>query len=371
MKKTKRTIALLLATVLVFAFAAALAACGEKHECAHVCPTCGKCLDKDCADEVCKEKCAGHEQNKPEDDTPEYTVFGVTVDHEGTEADPLSVADALKIAAEQDFQQGVTDGKVYVKGIVSDVDTSSGYFNFYIDEENSSIFCYGLYDRENRGYGTAEGLLGLTGAPQKNDTVVLYSNISNFYDTYELTNSELVSLKEGEHEEQTQTPFDPTKLNWITDRSALTDGLYLVGGYLSVDNIYNEGQDGEVHYTKENYYLMSHALSSQIVGTEINDETTFLYLEDYTYYIHVEGNKISLKNTANGKYVSYSGSSTKLEWSSEEVFWELSDGNLSTSAQAPIRAIFEGTTRKLQCRYDGKFGAYSEDQISDLTFAKV
>ena len=33
----------------------------EEHKCESVCPTCGKCLDEDCAEAVCAEKCEGHE----------------------------------------------------------------------------------------------------------------------------------------------------------------------------------------------------------------------------------------------------------------------------------------------------------------------
>ncbi len=357
MRKTKRPLALLLMLALSVAFTGMLGACNKEkeHVCAHVCPTCHKCTDLDCTDEVCKEKCAGHTTPEEPEEPFEGTLFGVEVGHAGTSADPLPVSDALKIAAKQDYQKGVTEKKVYVKGVVSSVDTSTGHFNFYIDEGTDSIYCYGLYNRENKEYGTADGLLGLNGTPQKNDTVVLYSNISNYFGTYELTNSELVSVTEGVHEEQTQTSFNPHELTWITDKSALTDGTYLVGGYWN-----------------SNYDLMGHSLSStKIVGTEITAEVTSLNLEDYTYYIHVVGNKISLKNTSNNKYVGYTGNSTNLEWSNEEVFWELSDGDLE--ANAPIRAIYEGTSRKLQSRpKDGQFGAYSDNkQSSDLTFAKV
>ena len=32
----------------------------EKHECGHACPECGKCLDEECTDPVCADKCEGH-----------------------------------------------------------------------------------------------------------------------------------------------------------------------------------------------------------------------------------------------------------------------------------------------------------------------
>lgn len=33
----------------------------DEHECAHVCETCGKCTDNSCEDAVCADKCTGHE----------------------------------------------------------------------------------------------------------------------------------------------------------------------------------------------------------------------------------------------------------------------------------------------------------------------
>lgn len=35
------------------------------HECKHKCPECGLCLDTECQDPVCKDKCAGHEEPVP------------------------------------------------------------------------------------------------------------------------------------------------------------------------------------------------------------------------------------------------------------------------------------------------------------------
>lgn len=56
MKKTKGLICVLVALLMVATIV--LAACS--HVCGHTCPTCGKCLDPDCKDPACKEKCEGH-----------------------------------------------------------------------------------------------------------------------------------------------------------------------------------------------------------------------------------------------------------------------------------------------------------------------
>ena len=63
MKNIKKLLALVAVFVLVITGVIALAACNEPHKCGHVCPVegCGKCLDKDCKDPVCAEKCPGHE----------------------------------------------------------------------------------------------------------------------------------------------------------------------------------------------------------------------------------------------------------------------------------------------------------------------
>ncbi len=58
--KQKRLVALLLVLAMLFAVVTVIAAC-DKHECKHVCETCGKCTDATCTDPACKDKCPGHE----------------------------------------------------------------------------------------------------------------------------------------------------------------------------------------------------------------------------------------------------------------------------------------------------------------------
>ena len=59
MKKTKLIIALLLAVMMVTSVV--LTACQQPHVCTNVCPTCGKCTNESCTEEVCAEKCEGHD----------------------------------------------------------------------------------------------------------------------------------------------------------------------------------------------------------------------------------------------------------------------------------------------------------------------
>ena len=67
MKKTNRLLMFVLCIALVLCSVVALTACSQKHVCEHVCNICKKCLDKNCQDPVCAEKCKGHGGNKPGD----------------------------------------------------------------------------------------------------------------------------------------------------------------------------------------------------------------------------------------------------------------------------------------------------------------
>ena len=60
MKNAKRILSVLIVLAVVVSCVFVLAAC-KKHECTSKCETCGKCTNKDCTEEACKEKCPGHE----------------------------------------------------------------------------------------------------------------------------------------------------------------------------------------------------------------------------------------------------------------------------------------------------------------------
>ena len=64
MRKNKIVAVMLLVFVLALSFV--LTACvTDEHQCTSKCPECGKCLNKECTQEACKEKCPGHVE-KPE-----------------------------------------------------------------------------------------------------------------------------------------------------------------------------------------------------------------------------------------------------------------------------------------------------------------
>ncbi len=62
MKRNRLIVAMLLAMTMVFS-ALAFTACSSEdaHKCEHICPECQKCMS-DCTDDVCKDKCQGHEE---------------------------------------------------------------------------------------------------------------------------------------------------------------------------------------------------------------------------------------------------------------------------------------------------------------------
>ena len=80
MRKNKIVAVMLLVFVLALSFV--LTACvTDEHQCTSKCPECGKCLNKECTQEACKEKCPGH------DETPEHVCGGKCTD--ATCTDPV------------------------------------------------------------------------------------------------------------------------------------------------------------------------------------------------------------------------------------------------------------------------------------------
>lgn len=70
MKKTVRLISLLIALLMLGTLV--LTAC-DNHTCSSKCPTCGKCLDPDCTEKACKDKCpGGHGSGGGETDVDSY-----------------------------------------------------------------------------------------------------------------------------------------------------------------------------------------------------------------------------------------------------------------------------------------------------------
>lgn len=62
MKNTKKLFAMLVVLAMVVTSVFVLVACTQ-HECTNKCEICGKCLDAECTEAACKDKCEGHESH--------------------------------------------------------------------------------------------------------------------------------------------------------------------------------------------------------------------------------------------------------------------------------------------------------------------
>ncbi len=269
-------------------------------------------------------------------------------DHEGTEADPFSVANALSIAG------GLASGestpiKYYFTGVISSI-TSGKIVTFNITDGDETIYCYGLSKTEDIYFGTpatdenGNVTSTLEGLPQKNDTVVLYANVKNHYGTLELTNCLLVSLVEGEHEER--TPIVAADLEY--------------GNLLPTDNgTYQFIFATEVDGVK---YLMKNTLSGSKPATSAANAEN-IYYDEFVWEIKIQDGKISFYNGTG--YLDYK-SKTDLKISTEEVFWNITEINGKVMIQYPE------TERCLLAKIGGDgFGAYVYPPKGTVSFTDV
>ena len=120
---------LLIAILLVVALVCtlALAACNdEQHECESKCPTCGKCTNKNCTEEACKDKCPGHTgdgegngegegegEGQGETVLPEYDLSGITFAN-----DTVVYDGTAKTITATNLPSGVTASYEHYKGRV-------------------------------------------------------------------------------------------------------------------------------------------------------------------------------------------------------------------------------------------------------------
>lgn len=58
----KKFFKILIVTIASIALICSFAACSSaaEHNCQSKCTECGKCLDKNCTEKACKDKCQGH-----------------------------------------------------------------------------------------------------------------------------------------------------------------------------------------------------------------------------------------------------------------------------------------------------------------------
>lgn len=118
MKNTKKLVAILVAVLMVVACVFVLVAC-QKHECESKCPECGKCTNKDCTEEACKDKCQGHvDTSKLPTEEGKVTLFWNVVNS----VELTEIASYFLIGGPNSWEQGNTDYELQRLG------TSSTYY---------------------------------------------------------------------------------------------------------------------------------------------------------------------------------------------------------------------------------------------------
>ena len=118
--------------------------------------------------------------------TATYTILPIL--HEGTAADPYTVADARNAI---DANTGLTD--VYVSGIVYEggSELSSGAMNYWISDDGSETDKFEIY----KGKGLSGANFTATSDVLVGDVVVVYGTITKYKTTYEFSEgSQLYSL---------------------------------------------------------------------------------------------------------------------------------------------------------------------------------
>ena len=125
----------------------------------------------------------------------------ITTDHEGTEVDPYSVDDALKVAGTLTKGNSTTD-KYYIKGIVSEItelSTSYGNATFKITVDGKTILVFRAKNEGNQNFTSTDDL-------SVGDEVVIYGNITNYNGTLEITNCYVVSNNKVARPEPIEEP---------------------------------------------------------------------------------------------------------------------------------------------------------------------
>ena len=125
----------------------------------------------------------------------------LTTDHEGTEDDPYSVDDALKVAGTLTKGNSTTD-KYYIKGIVSEItelSTSYGNATFKITVDGKTILVFRAKNEGNQNFTSTDDLY-------VGDEVVIYGNITNYNGTLEITNCYVVSNNKVARPEPIEEP---------------------------------------------------------------------------------------------------------------------------------------------------------------------
>ena len=183
-------------------------------------------------------------------------------EHEGTEQDPFSVADARKVA--EATGETATTQKFYIKGVVASVDVSGvaqyGNATYKIKDENGTdlFTCFQVYYLDGAKFDDTTKEAIAVG-----DTVVVYGAIVNYKgntpETVGQGSSHVVSVEKGEfvppeydteHEGTKEDPFsvaDAIKVAETTGE-AETASKYYIKGVVTEANTSGVAQYGNANY---------------------------------------------------------------------------------------------------------------------------
>ena len=234
--------------------------------------------------------------------TAEATYTVVITEGKGTEANPFNVADANKI-----LSADVTLEKVYVKGIVSQIDdiNTTQYYNatYYISDDGSTNNQFYVYRGKNIGNTnfTSEEQL------QKGDEVVVYGDLTVY------GSDKVFEFKQGNYIVSLTRP-EPIEL--------ATPIIFHDGGtYEQALKVAMAGQ-GTIKYTlnggaEQTYSTPIDVNETTTItawveqdGAKSQEETKVFTIEAKEAGPSIEDGYYTIKNNGNGKYVNVAGRRT-------------------------------------------------------------
>ena len=204
--------------------------------------------------------------------TATYTILPIL--HEGTAADPYTVADARNAI---DANTGLTD--VYVSGIVYEggSELSSGAMNYWISDDGSETDNFEIY----KGKGLSDANFTATSDVQLGDVVVVYGTITKYKTTYEFSEgSQLYSLVRPVVPTILTASDEISELAYVTGDGPSAEQTFTVSGSnLTADiTLTLSGSDFEMSLSEGSGYTNSLTLT-QTAGA-VAETTVYVRLKE-------------------------------------------------------------------------------------------
>ena len=151
-----------------------------EHKCEHICviEACGKCVDAECTEKACQDKCPGHSDLIPAADST------------------LTLEQAIAIGSAH-IHNKYTEGKYYIVVTVEAI-TNETYGNMTVSNGTVSFTIYGTW--------SADGSLrydAMENKPAVGDTVKLYGILGSYNKTAQMKNAWIVEITKPEVEVHT------------------------------------------------------------------------------------------------------------------------------------------------------------------------